>query len=79
MFFPRKSSLSEDDRIYTMGVFLMPRKCLIDGEEKWRWVVDEFDGDSFMLGDWVGPVECVPTLEGLLPPDPSDESIPNEE
>lgn len=65
---PNPPPLAERDTIYSTGVFLQPMKCIIDGEEQWRWVAVCFEDDSFMDGDVISPVEYASRIKDLLEP-----------
>lgn len=41
-------------QIYTTGAYLEPVQTR---DKKWRWVVVEFEGDSYMDGELVNPTE----------------------
>lgn len=36
--------------IYTTGAYLIPLKTIINGIDKYVWVVNEFDNDTFLNG-----------------------------
>ncbi|MFH0924182.1 MAG: hypothetical protein V1872_00885 [bacterium] len=36
--------------VYTTGAHLIPLKIIINGIEKYVWVVNEFDNDTFLDG-----------------------------
>jgi hypothetical protein len=36
--------------VYTIGAHLIPLKVIINGIEKYIWVVNEFDNDTFFDG-----------------------------
>ena len=53
--------------IFTTGAFLYPMKIKdSNGGDLWKWVVSEFDGDSFRDGEEFNPPESAETLEELL-------------
>lgn len=53
-------------RIYATGVYLVPMK-VIDGEkERYVWVVDEFNDDSYLNGELCSPIEYTDNLKDLL-------------
>lgn len=37
--------------VYTTGAHLIPLKVIINGIEKYIWVVNEFDNDTFINGE----------------------------
>jgi hypothetical protein len=38
----------------------------VNGRKTWAWVIDEFDGDSFLEGQLCDPVEEASSRDGLL-------------
>lgn len=53
--------------IYTTGAHLRPTKITYpNGREEWRWIVVEFEDDSFEDGDVFNPPESASTLKKLL-------------
>ncbi len=55
-----------EPRIYATGVYLVPMK-VIDGEkERYVWVVDEFNDDSYLNGELCSPIEYTDNLKDLL-------------
>lgn len=42
--------LKSGERLFTCGCFIVPRK-LEDG--RWAWVVDEFEGDTYLDGEYI--------------------------
>ena len=58
-----------DPMIYTTGSFLRPMRVPSDNSETgwlWRWVVTEFEADSFLDGNTYNPAESAYTKEELL-------------
>ncbi len=43
--------IESEPSVYTTGAHLVPMKILIDGNEKYVWVVTEFDNDTFFDGE----------------------------
>ncbi len=39
-----------EPRIYSTGVHLIPMKVKLNGKEKFIWVADEFEGDTYFDG-----------------------------
>ncbi len=35
-------------RIYATGVYLVPMAIIVNGIEKWVWVADEFESDTYL-------------------------------
>jgi len=52
--------------IFSTGVYLIPKRVMLDGKLQWGWVVTEFEGDSFLNGDVFNPPETAPRLSKLL-------------
>lgn len=44
-----------DPRIYSTGVYLIPIKVELNGKEKFIWVADEFNNDSYIDGKNISP------------------------
>lgn len=62
-----KNSQFEEPVLYTTGACIQPLKVVDDvGNEKWCWVVSEFDGDTFLDGETFNPVEKSLTKQELL-------------
>jgi uncharacterized protein YrzB (UPF0473 family) len=50
--------LFDEPVVYTTGAYLQPLKVVDEaGNERWFWVVSEFDGDTFLDGEVYNPVE----------------------
>lgn len=56
----------EEPVIYTTGAHLRPAKLIIEGKERWMWVVVEFEDGSFRDGDVYNPNVFCETKEELL-------------
>jgi hypothetical protein len=48
-------------QIFATGVFLSPIKI----DNKWHWIVDEFEDDCFENGIYIEVTEVADTEEGL--------------
>ena len=58
---------SVDYQIYTNGALCDPLRFRDkDGRITWHWVVSEFIGDSYRMGEAVSPKEFADTSEELL-------------
>jgi len=56
-----------DNRIFTIGAFLEPLKIQgFNGKDKWVWVVNSFEDESFKDGEVFNPLETAESLEELL-------------
>lgn len=44
-----------EPRIYSTGVYLIPMKIEMNGNEKFIWVADEFYDDTFIDGKSISP------------------------
>lgn len=44
-----------EPKIYTTGAYLVPIKVIIQGKEKFLWVVDEFNDDTYLQGSLISP------------------------
>jgi hypothetical protein len=52
-----KSQFTEaEPTIYSTGVYLIPMKILLNGKERFVWVANEFDNDTFIDGKCVSPI-----------------------
>jgi len=57
----------EEPILYTTGAHIQPPKVVDEaGNEKWFWVVSEFDGDTFLDGETFNPAENGLTRQELL-------------
>lgn len=53
--------------IYATGCFLRPIMITgSDGQQKWVWVVVEFESDSYRDGEAYNPKHVAPSLESLI-------------
>lgn len=59
--------------IYTTGAFISPTMRVINGEEVWMWVVEEFTDDSYMDGKVCSPKEFAYSSDDLLKVDGEEE------
>ena len=55
-----------EPRIYSTGVFLVPMKIILNGIEKWIWVADMFENDTFIYGKSCTPNVLADTKKELL-------------
>lgn len=53
-------------RIYVTGATASPACLDVNGRKTWVWVIDEFDGDSFLDGQLCKPVEEASSRDELL-------------
>jgi len=44
-----------EPRIYSTGVHLVPMKINVEGKEKFIWVAEEFENDTFFDGKNISP------------------------
>ncbi|GAB1431274.1 hypothetical protein MASR2M18_21090 [Ignavibacteria bacterium] len=44
-----------EPRIYSTGVHLIPMKVELNGKEKFIWVADEFEEETFINGKNISP------------------------
>ena len=44
-----------EPRIYSTGVYLVPMKVKVNGKEKFIWVADEFNDDTYFDGKNISP------------------------
>jgi hypothetical protein len=57
----------DDPVLYTTGAYIQPFKIIdLNGNEKWVWVVSEFDGDTFLNGETFNPKESGNVKQDLL-------------
>ena len=62
----KPTTISDRDKIFSIGVFLQPVKCTINGIEQWRWVAVGFEDDSFLDGETISPNEYADSIKGLI-------------
>jgi hypothetical protein len=62
-------------RFYTSGAYIIPQEVTFDdGTVVWRWIVDEFNDDTFNDdGEYVSVNDAADTAEGLINFDESEE------
>ena len=53
-------------RIYTTGDHIVPMKIKIGQKQRYVWVVDEFDDDSYLDGKYCNPVVYANSSKNLL-------------
>jgi len=61
-----KSTLLEDDTIYTIGAFLKPAQVVINGKKQWRWIVVGFEDSTFFDGKEIEVYDYSETFDCLL-------------
>ena len=52
--------------IFSTGVHLASKECVINGKKQWRWVAVGFEDESFMNGEVVNPVEYAEKQKDLV-------------
>lgn len=55
-----------EPRIYSTGVFLVPMRIILNGIEKWVWIADMFENDTFVCGKTCIPNVLAGTKQELL-------------
>lgn len=55
-----------EPRIYSTGVHLIPMKVELNGKEKFIWVADEFNDDTFIDGKNISPKILSNKIEELF-------------
>ena len=55
-----------EPRIYSTGVHLIPMKVELNGNEKFIWVADEFEEDTFFDGKNISPKVFSNKLEEMF-------------
>ena len=53
-------------RIYTTGAYLVPMKVMKGKEERYIWVVHEFDDDCYSDGELCSPRIYADSLKNLM-------------
>ncbi|MDI6804089.1 MAG: hypothetical protein QME58_09615 [Bacteroidota bacterium] len=53
-------------KIFSTGVHLVPMKINVEGKEKFIWVAEEFEDDTFLDGKIIIPRLISNNMEGLL-------------
>ena len=61
-----------EPKIYATGVYLVPMKINISGEEKWIWVAEEFNDDTYFDGKNISVRLISDTIEDLIVEDDDD-------
>ena len=71
---PKISTTMKTSCIYTTGAFVHPVEIQDkDSNRQWRWVVSQFEDDTYLDGKTCNPVVSAETCEKLLLPDDDDE------
>ncbi|MCR4293791.1 MAG: hypothetical protein NUV76_13070 [Candidatus Kuenenia sp.] len=52
-----------EPRIYTTGAHIVPMKIRIGQKQRYVWVVDEFDDESYLEGKYCNPVVYANSLK----------------
>lgn len=65
-----------EPKIYATGVYLVPMKVNLNGIEKWVWVVEEFDNDSYYNGNSISVNVISDNISDLI--SENSESIQND-
>ncbi|TAG91565.1 MAG: hypothetical protein EAZ20_03225 [Bacteroidetes bacterium] len=55
-----------EPKIYATGVYLVPMKVNLNGIEKWIWVAEEFESDSYYNGNSVSVSLISDDLESMI-------------
>jgi hypothetical protein len=55
-----------EPKIYATGVYLVPMKIEIQGTEKWIWVAEEFESDTYFDGKNIAVNVISDNLKNLL-------------
>lgn len=55
-----------EPRIFSTGVHLIPMKVELNGEEKFIWVADEFEDESYFDGKIITPEVILNKIEELF-------------
>ena len=61
-----QNTIEGNPTIFANGVFISPRKFVVDGRDVWRWVVESFEDDCFYEGRTINIVEYATTKDGLF-------------
>ena len=59
-------SISENDKIFSTGVFLQAVECTINGKKQWRWVSVGFEDDSYYDGEPIDVYDYADTFKDLI-------------
>lgn len=62
-------------KIFTTGAFLVPMKIRKKGKERFVWIVEEFNDDSYYEGENCSPVVYADSLDSLINKDDKEESF----
>ncbi len=52
--------------IFSTGVHLASKECIINGKKQWRWVAVGFEDESFFNGKTINPIEYAEKQEDLV-------------
>lgn len=52
--------------IFSTGVFLESVERVINNQKQWRWIAVCFEGDSFMNGKEINPIEYAKKQDYLI-------------
>ena len=70
---PKIKTILKTSCIYTTGAFVHPVEMQDeDGNRHWRWVVSQFEDDTYLDGETCSPVVSAETCEKLLIADDDD-------
>lgn len=59
---------SREIKIVGNEVVLIPQEIDINGKKQWRWIVEEFGGETFKNGESINVIEYSESYEHLFKP-----------
>jgi len=61
-----KIQITENDKIFSTGVYLKPVECIIDGKKQWRWIAVGFEDDTYFNDEIIDVFDYADNFEGLI-------------
>ena len=58
-----------EPRIYTTGVYLVPMRITTDGKERFVWIADEFNDDTYLDSELCTPNVYSDDLDNMIEKD----------
>jgi hypothetical protein len=55
-----------EPQVFTTGAYLRPIKINTHHGERYVWVVDAFEDDTYLDGDYIDPDSTAKTIAGLV-------------
>jgi hypothetical protein len=58
--------ITENDKIFSIGVHLKPIECIINGKNQWRWIAVGFEDDTYFNSELIDVYDYAENFESLL-------------